>query len=208
MKTRWLREVRAGAGNLMLHKLRSFLTMLGMIFGVSSVIAMLAVGEGASKEALSQIRKLGSNNLIIGAMKPTQESGLGSARVEMSMYGVTYDDYRRIRETLPRVTQAAPVKLLHQQAQVGERTMNVRVVGTTPAWFDLVRRKVIAGRVIGVDDTKQRKSVAVLTEAGARRLLAGREMLGEFVRIGGVIFEVIGIVGSEEVVGKIGRAHV
>ena len=202
MKTRWLQEVRAGTGNLLLHKLRSFLTMLGMIFGVSSVIAMLAVGEGASKEALEQIRKLGSNNMIVSAKKPAEETGAGSARVDMSIYGLTYDDFRRIRETLRSVTQAVPVKLLHQQAQIGERNMNVRVVGTTPEWFQLVKRPMLAGRVIEHSDTEQRKNVAVLTEAGARQLLAGRNSLGDFVRIGGVIFEVVGIVSSEELVGS------
>ncbi|MFB0506360.1 MAG: ABC transporter permease, partial [Thermodesulfobacteriota bacterium] len=62
--TRFVRNVSLGIENLLLHKLRSFLTMLGVVFGVGSVVAMLAVGEGASKEALEQIRKLGSNNII------------------------------------------------------------------------------------------------------------------------------------------------
>ena len=68
------RDVLLGVENLLLHKLRSFLTMLGVVFGVGSVVAMLSVGEGASKEALEQIRKVGSNNIIITSMNPRANS--------------------------------------------------------------------------------------------------------------------------------------
>ncbi|MBT7304896.1 MAG: ABC transporter permease, partial [Victivallales bacterium] len=69
-RLRLLRDIHLGIKNLLLHKLRSLLTMMGVVFGVGSVIAMLAVGEGASKEALEQIRRMGSHNVIITAMKP------------------------------------------------------------------------------------------------------------------------------------------
>ena len=85
---RWLSETQSGIRTLLLHKLRSSLTMLGMVFGVSSVIAMLAVGEGASEEALRQIRKLGSNNLIINSVKPSEEASADTVPVRMSMYGL------------------------------------------------------------------------------------------------------------------------
>ena len=72
-QTKIVRNIWLGIENLLLHKLRSFLTMLGLVFGVGSVVAMLSVGEGASKEALSQIRKLGSNNIIISSVKSAEE---------------------------------------------------------------------------------------------------------------------------------------
>ena len=83
-----LRHIRLGLKNLLLHKLQSLLTMLGVVFGVGSVVAMLAVGEGASKEALEQIRKLGSQNIIVGAIKPVENEGSGTVRVRMNMYGL------------------------------------------------------------------------------------------------------------------------
>jgi putative ABC transport system permease protein len=90
--------VRLGIKSLMLHKLRSVLTMLGIIFGVCSVIAMLAIGEGASYEAQEAIKKLGSQNIIIRSLKPpedAQQSGVGRG---MSLeYGLTYDDGARIQ---------------------------------------------------------------------------------------------------------------
>ena len=67
------RNIGLGIENLLLHKLRTFLTMLGVVFGVGSVVAMLSVGEGASKEALEQIRKVGSNNIIISSVKSVEE---------------------------------------------------------------------------------------------------------------------------------------
>ena len=76
-----MRNILLGIENLLLHKLRSFLTILGVIFGVGSVVAMLSVGEGASKEALEQIRKLGSNNIIITSTKSMEEEAASTTRV-------------------------------------------------------------------------------------------------------------------------------
>lgn len=72
--TRLKRDFKLGIKNLLLHKLRSLLTMLGLVFGVGSVIAMLAIGEGASEEAMEQIRKLGSRNIIVSSQKPPEDS--------------------------------------------------------------------------------------------------------------------------------------
>src|SRR3990172_264555 len=99
-QTKIFRNVALGIENLLLHKLRSFLTMLGVVFGVGSVVAMLSVGEGASKEALEQIRKLGSNNIIISSVKSAEEEQAQAnvMRSRMSVYGLTYEDSRRISE--------------------------------------------------------------------------------------------------------------
>jgi putative ABC transport system permease protein len=196
--TRWLGEIQSGIRTLLLHKLRSSLTMLGMVFGVGSVIAMLAVGEGASAEALRQIRKLGSHNLIVSSVKPVDEATSDTVRIRMSIYGLKYADFERIKESIPHVNRVVPVKLLRQQGQLGRQTMELRMVGTTPDWFDLVRRPLIAGRVLDELDLERRRNVAVLTESGARRLLATRHSLGESLRIGGILFTVIGITTTEE----------
>ena len=127
------RNIRSGLENLLLHKLRSFLTMLGVVFGVGSVVAMLSVGEGAGREALEQIRKLGSNNIIVSSGKPAQDQSNSANRPSagMSMYGLTYEDHLRISESLEHVERTAPVKLLRQDARLGERTLEVRVRGAS-----------------------------------------------------------------------------
>ena len=202
---KFIRNIRSGLENLLLHKLRSFLTMLGVVFGVGSVVAMLSVGEGAGREAMEQIRKLGSNNIIVSALKPTEDQSTtrSATSAGMSMYGLTYEDHLRIAESLEHVEQSAPVKLLRQVARLGERTLEVRVVGTTPEWFQLVSREVLAGRVLLPVNQENPVPTAVLTEFGARRLLATKHSIGEWVRIGGNYFEIIGIVKCDG--GKAGN---
>jgi putative ABC transport system permease protein len=191
------RNIRLGIKNLLLHKLRSVLTMLGMVFGVGSVVAMLSVGEGASKEALEQIRKLGSNNIIISSMKPVEETSSGSATQNMSIYGLLYDDELRIAETFPTVERTVPVKLVRKEGRLRDTAMELRVVGTTSAWFDLVHREILAGRALLPRDETEFGNAVVLTEHGARKLLATGSTIGESLRIGGDYYEVVGIVRSE-----------
>ncbi|MHC4712893.1 MAG: ABC transporter permease [Planctomycetota bacterium] len=203
MRSRLLRNIRLGIKTLLLHKLRSFLTVLGVVFGVGSVIAMLSVGEGASREALERIRKLGSNNIIITAMKPAEEEASPTRRVMMSIYGLTYEDDERIAETLPHVMRTVPAKLVRKNSFLGERQVELRVVGTVPAWFDLVSRKVLAGRVLTEHDMESFAAACVLTEQGARRILATRATIGQSIRIGQDYFQVVGIVRSETAGGGI-----
>jgi len=192
-----VRNILLGIDNLLLHKLRSFLTMLGVVFGVGSVVAMLAVGEGASKEALDQIRKLGSNNIIISAVKSVEDEGTSTTRSFMVIYGLTREDHRRLAETMGTIKRTVPVKLIRKEGRLGERALELRVVGTTSAWFDLVQRNIIAGRILYPSDMEKKAPVAVLTEYGARRLLATENTIGQTLRIGGDTLKVVGIVKSE-----------
>jgi len=196
-----IREIKLGVKNLLLHKLRSFLTMLGVVFGVGSVIAMLAVGEGASKEALDRIRKLGSQNIIISSMKSIEEQTTTSVRSMMSVYGLLYDDEQRIKDSFPSVKQTVPVKEVRKEGRLGERTMELRVVGTTSSWFDLVQRPLIAGRVLVKRDFEKHANVVVLTESGARKLFATKNTIGQTLRLGGEYFEAIGIVQNAGSIG-------
>jgi len=205
-QARFTRNIWLGIENLLLHKLRSFLTMLGVVFGVGSVVAMLSVGEGASKHALEQIRKLGSDNIIITSMKSAEEEQTSTQHSHMSIYGLTYEDHRRLSEGFSNIRATAPAKLLRKDSRLRERTMELRVVGATPAWFHLVPRDLVAGRVILPGDQEKRSPVAVLTEFGARKLLATESTIGQTLRIGGNQFEVIGIIQSES--GQAGNIQI
>ncbi|MCR9075567.1 MAG: ABC transporter permease [bacterium] len=196
--SRFLRNVHLGIKTLLLHKMRSMLTMLGMVFGVGAVIAMLAVGEGASREALDQIRKLGSQNIIINSQKPVEQAASGAMNVRMNIYGLLYDDLDRIAQSYETVDRVVPAKLIRGQGRVGGRTLELRIVGTTPEWSDLVQRNLIAGRNITQRDLDENSSVVVLTEHGVRRLLSGRQTLGAQVLINSGYYTVIGVVQSEE----------
>ncbi len=193
-----LKNIRMGIKTLMLHKLRSVLTMLGVVFGVGSVVAMLAVGEGASKVALAQIRKLGSTNIIVSSVKPLDEEASGvRSPFSVVTYGLLYDDERRAAEAFDAIERTVPVKEVRQEGRMGERTLDLRILGTTADWFDLVHRELIAGRTLNERDGRRRGSVTVLTEYGARRLLATESTIGQRIRIGSEYYEVVGVVKSE-----------
>src|SRR5438874_11790128 len=104
------RVVRLGVKSLWLHKLRSLLTVLGIVFGVCSVIAMLAIGEGASFEAQEQIKNLGSQNVILRSLKPPEEQKVSDRGSQnwVLQYGLTYKDINRIRSTIAGVTIVVP----------------------------------------------------------------------------------------------------
>jgi putative ABC transport system permease protein len=189
----------------MLHKLRSFLTMLGVVFGVGSVIAMLAVGEGTSRETLEKIQKLGTNNIILSAAKPSEDEQTDKKQTFMSVYGLLYDDELRIKESLSAVKKTVPAKLLPKMGRYGKRQMELRVVGTTPEWFEVIRRPLIAGRLFAEKDFLNLRMVCVLTERVARQLLVTEHAIGQSIRIGGEYFQVIGIVQSFG--GRVGGIH-
>ena len=155
---------------------------------------------------MEQIRKLGSDNIILTSMKSAEEEQASTTHSHMSIYGLTYEDYRRLSESFKNIRQTAPAKLMRKDSRLRERAMELRVVGATPAWFHLVPRELVAGRVILQSDQDKRSPVAVLTEFGARKLLATENTIGQTLRIGGSQFEVIGIIKSES--GQAGNIQI
>src|SRR5579859_3301419 len=107
------RGLKLGMKSLLLHKLRSGLTVLGIVFGVAAVISMLAVGEGSSRDAMLRIQQLGATNIIIRSVKPSEEtqmSGGGRGGRSILNYGLKYADYDRILETVPTIKKALPIR--------------------------------------------------------------------------------------------------
>ena len=164
---RWLRLKRAfrlGLKSLWLHRLRSLLTVLGIVFGVCSVIAMLAIGEGASYEAQEQIKNLGSQNIILRSVKPPEEqkvSNKGSQSYVME-YGVTYHDVKRIRATIPGVTVVLPARVIRDYAWQISRRVDCELVGTVPWYPEMRNHRVASGRFFTDTDMDGQASVCVL----------------------------------------------
>nr|WP_320115209.1 ABC transporter permease [uncultured Desulfuromonas sp.] len=200
-KSSVVRDIRLGINNLMLHGLRSLLTMLGMVFGVASVIAMLAVGSGAGQETLQQIRELGSDVIIMDSVKPVAQDKQQQTSNLLSVYGLTYRDVSHLRRTIPDMEMVVPVKIRREQVLMGSQAIAVRMVGTSPEWFSLVRRPLLAGRRLSPLDEERRSAVAVITEKLARELFPLQTVLGGFVRVGGDSYRVVGVVQSAEVSG-------
>ena len=187
-----LRSLRLGVQSLLLHKLRSALTTLGVLFGTSSVIAMLAIGEGASEEAQEQIRLLGSQNVILRSVKPVEDPNQGNRQSRVLDYGLTEMDLARIEETFPAVAGVVPVRELTKEVRVGERVLTPRVMATQPDFIDVTGRIVFEGRFISPEDERRNSNVCVLGTEVARGLFPFKSPIGEVIRIGGEYFRVVG----------------
>ncbi len=186
------RAVRMGVKSLLLHKLRSLLTSLGVLFGVGSVIAMLAIGEGASAEAQEQIKQLGSQNVILRSVKPPDDAA-SDQQTRVLSYGLTHADRRRIEETYPWLEEVVPVRQLLQEVRHGTRVLNPRVLATTPDYLEVTGRPMMAGRFLSDADELGVRNVCVLGWEVARALMPLTDPIGETVKIGSEYFTVVGV---------------
>ena len=187
------RAIRLGVRSLLLHRLRSLLTTLGVLFGTSSVIAMLAIGEGASSEAQEQIKALGSQNVILRSIKPKEDPNGGSQRVRVANYGLTFEDLRRIEASFPAVSAVAPLRELSQEVRYLDRAARPRVYATRPNYLDVTGRLLLAGRFITEVDLHLRKNVCVIGSEVARALYPLEQPIGKRIKIGGDYFQVGGV---------------
>ncbi|MEZ6002699.1 MAG: ABC transporter permease [Planctomycetota bacterium] len=186
------RTVKLGISSLLLHKLRSFLTTLGVLFGVASVVAMLAVGEGASEKAQQQLRELGSRNIILNSVKPKQDN-VSEEETRVLAYGLKRDDFERIRRTFPAVEAVVPVLHTPQEVRRSDRLCRPKVLCTTPEYLPVTGRLIGSGRFLTPADESTRALVCVLGYEVARYLFPFENAIGEQVRIGDSYFEVVGI---------------
>jgi putative ABC transport system permease protein len=191
----FLSTVRLGMKSLMLHKLRSALTMLGIIFGVCSVIAMLAIGEGASQAAQDEIKKLGSDNIILRSIKPAEEAKLaGMGRGGTIDYGLTYQDGARIQSTIPGVRRVLPVRIIRENVLFGPNSVPCQVLGTLPFYPELVGLEVARGRFLTELDERNMDNVCVLTVGLAQRLFPYQDPLEHSVKVDAFYYRVVGLV--------------
>jgi len=178
------------------HKLRTALTLLGMVFGVGAVIAMLSIGEGAKQEALRLIESMGLRNVLVEA-RDFDEDTLREIR-EHSV-GLSQSDVRAIVQTLPSVEGVSAEKkiktwnLFSQQA-----SSDAQVLAVSPEYFELASLKIDRGQVIGEDDNKYYAQVAVLGAQAARNLFPAGEALGQRVKINHLWVKVIGVLQDRD----------
>jgi putative ABC transport system permease protein len=172
--------------NLTLHKLRVLLTILGLIFGVSSVIAMLAIAEGASAEAQRQIADLGATNVIIQSMKPPADVNPSKQNNDsfIFQYGLTYKDFDRIVQTIPTVVGATPIREFRQNLRHLDHEIEGRVVGVSPEYLTLTNQKMAQGRFISDADLFYLANVVVIGDEVATRLFPYGGPVDQSIRIG------------------------
>ena len=192
---------KVGVKNLLLHKLRSLLTVLGVILGVGSVISMLAITEGSKKEALERIRQLGADNVIIRSVKPTA-SGEGNDSTATTAaqtsrvleYGLKHKDLELLKGALPTIKLAVPIALVVQEAQHEHRRIpNARILGTTDEFLKVKHVEVRRGRFIADVDNYSTSNVAVLAAGSAERLFKFEDPLEKTILLGRDVYRVIGV---------------
>ncbi len=194
LMVRWAGMVRMSIRSVMMHKLRSFLTILGLVFGVASVIVMLAVAEGASQESQRQIASLGINNVIVRSTKPAADTQPINFRSFELSYGLTYYDLRRIRETLETAVRVTPLREFPEEGRYGEGVMDVRVVGVHPSYFPTNRLEVARGRFLELADMEGVRNVCVIGETVAIDVFRGLSPIGKSIQIGNEqFFRVVGV---------------
>jgi putative ABC transport system permease protein len=196
------RTLKLGIKSLWMHRLRSALTTLGIVFGVCSVIAMLAIGEGASREAQELIARLGSRNLIVETVEPPEERADTSDQRRMRTYGLTYKDAESIRNSLPDVEVVVPIREIDQEARYGSRQAAIKIVGTIPWYTEVSPLHVVHGRFLSSIDLHQQQSVCVVDEQLVNGLFGFDEPLGKDIRIKGTCYRVVGIAGTPSVGNK------
>lgn len=205
------RTLRLALKSLWLHRLRSLLTVLGIVFGVCSVIAMLAIGEGASYEAQEQIKNLGSQNVILRSIKPPEEEKVtqkGSENYVLS-FGLTYKDLLRIRSTIPGVTILVPNRTMRDYVWNISRRVDCDIQGTVPWYPEMRNHGVAEGRFFTSEEMQKRSSVCVLGAGMVNSLFPLESPIGRDVRVGGQYYRVVGIMepkskvtGSEDTKSK------
>lgn len=192
------RIVRLGLKSLMLHKLRSSLTTAGILFGVASVIAMLAVGEGAKREALERFRDMGVSNLIARSKKPaeTQSSSSQSSWTALA-YGLLYEEANLIQASIPSA-KVVRIREIKRPMMRGEYFHTSIVVGTEPNFLEIASMSVREGRWLSDTDNDRLANVCVLGATLARMLFPLENPMDQTVLIAGADrYRVVGILHEQ-----------
>jgi putative ABC transport system permease protein len=190
---RFNRALLLGLRSLALHKLRSTLTALGIIFGVSSVIAMLSIGEGANWEAQEEIKKLGSQNIIVKSVKPMEEEQSGVTRSEVLEYGLTQRDFDLMSSTIPGVKSLVQMRILRADGRRSVHRMDIQVLGTIPEYLGAANARVARGRFITQGDLTALRNCCVIGYQVARTLFPAEDAIGQSLTVGNQSFEVVGV---------------
>lgn len=199
MKGAFLQTVRLGVKSLMLQKMRSALAALGIFIGTTTVIWLVAMGEGVSYNAQQQIMELGATNIIVRSVQP-QSSEQKVERVKT--YGIKRADYKRILSNIPSITRAVPIRELKREFLVNGRTADVKLVGSTIDYLELNRLSIARGRWITPQD--DRENVIVLADKTAKRLFPLQNPVGRKVLVGSDVYTVIGQTQAREASAAIG----
>ncbi len=176
----FLRTLNLGVKSLLLHPLRSLLTVLGIFIGVASVIWLLAISEGISLEAQRQIESLGADTIMIRSVKPPNEK---MATQGVTPYGLTREEYEMLVSTIPTIKSAIPIREIRRQFQYESRTIDGRMVGCTPEYAEVTRLVIDRGHFITEAENFNTVNVCVIAAKLAAKLFPYEDAIGKRVYV-------------------------
>jgi len=189
--------------SLWLHKLRSVLSVLGIIIGTLAVITLMAFGEGSMKDALDDIARQGATNVIIRSVKPPDDSST-QRRTRVAIYGLLYSDFERFK-TITGITNTVQMRIFPQEARYRERMVTGRVVATTSDYADVnTEVRMTVGRFLNEEDSRDMRNVAVLGAEVADRLFPFEDPLTKTVTLGKFDYEVVGVIADRMPLSSVG----
>lgn len=191
----WLETLRTGLQAVRAHRLRSSLTVLGILIGIATVVLSVGLGEGTKSAVNDQISALGSNLLIVSPGSTTSSSGVRGGFGSAST--LTTADATAIgsKAVAPDVAAVAPTDSSSQELDYGSTNWTTQVVGSTPSWLSVRARKVTEGRFLTAADVSSAAPVVVLGPTTAQELFGFRDPVQQTVTIGGIDYTVIGVLG-------------
>jgi len=196
--TLWLPDLGRSLDNLLLHKLRTLLTMLGMIFGVAAVVAMLSIGAGAQQQVMAFIEDLGVHNLIVEARETTEFQAFQKVRQQSP--GLTFKDLRAMQATVPGLQMITPRKRFVPSQVIPKPQGELPVVyGVEPNYEEIAGLKIGSGRFFTGAEAAHAAPVCVLGDAARVRLFGLGDPIGRFLKVNGQWYRTIGVAGAQAV---------
>ena len=192
----WLDTLRTGLDAVRTHRLRSGLTVVGIMIGIAAVILTVGLGQGAENQVASEINALGTNLLTVSPGSSTSSSGIRQGFGSSSSLVSADATALQSKTVAPDIKAVAPVASSSESLTAGSSSWTSTVNGTTPAWETVRSRSVTQGRFIDDQDVTDGTAVAVLGSTTASELFSGTDPVGQTVKVDGVPFTVIGVLNS------------
>jgi putative ABC transport system permease protein len=204
-RERQLSNLKIATEALLANKMRSMLTALGIIFGVSAVIAMLAIGNGARQEILEQIRLVGVNNVVIQSVFEQDQAELSAEQQQQPdrySRGLHLSDAEAILAVLPSVSAVSP-EIVHETDVIREGfRRSSRVVGVTPAYFEISNLGLAEGQLFSEEQLAKGQAVCIIGATIAKRFFTTEPALGSFIKVGSHWLKVVGVLAETAVSDK------
>ena len=184
MQGTFFQTVQLGVRSLLLQKLRTSLAALGIFIGTTTVIWLVAMGEGVSYQAREQIKNLGATNIIVRSVKPSAKSDSNAGRPgddRVTRYGLLRSDYQRIVTNIPTIRRAVPMREVRFELRVKDRSAETKLVGCTEDYLELNQLAIARGRWF--NDNDEGENVIVLADGTAKRLFPYENPIGKTVRM-------------------------